>query len=250
MSSDSILSILLLVLFAVIAVLGFFKSKIKGIFGEKKVGAILSFLDKSQYKTLNNVVLEAEGRTTQIDHLVISDFGVFVIETKNYKGWILGGENAEYWTQVLYRRKERLYNPIKQNNGHIISLKKCLTEFKNVKYISIIVFSSSAEIKVETKTDITYPFSLLKVIRKYTDVTLSENEKQNIYNKIQSANVSNTYDKRRHIKSIKQKIKSREKLIKQNQCPYCTSELVMRTGKFGKFLGCSNFPKCKFIKKM
>jgi Nuclease-related domain/Topoisomerase DNA binding C4 zinc finger len=250
MSKESILPILLLILLTSLVVLGFFKSKIKGIFGEKKVGAILSFLDKSQYKILNNVVLEREGRTSQIDHLVISDFGVFVIETKNYKGWILGSENSEYWTQVLFKRKEKLYNPIRQNNGHILSLKKCLAEFKNVNYISIIVFSSSAEIKVKTETDITYPLRLLKVIRKYSAVTLSENEKQNIFDKVQADNVSGSYDKRQHIQSIKQRINSRDELIKQNKCPYCTSELVLRKGKFGQFLACSNFPRCKFTKNV
>lgn len=54
-----------------------------------------------------------------IDHVVISKYGVFVIETKNYRGWIIGNEKSEYWTQVIYKRKERLYNPIKQNYGHI-----------------------------------------------------------------------------------------------------------------------------------
>lgn len=250
MARDSIILILILVLFAAILVLSFFKSAIKGIFGEKEIGVILSFLDKSKYKILNNVVLEVDGRTSQIDHLVISDFGIFVIETKNYKGWILGSENSEYWTQVLFQRKEKLYNPIKQNKGHILTLKKCLAEFNNVRYISIIVFSSSAEIKVVTETDVTQPYRLLKVIKQYSEVKLSEHDKQNIYQTIQSANLSKTYDKKQQIESIRKRINTREKIINQGKCPYCSSDLIMRTGKFGLFLGCSNFPRCKFTRKM
>jgi hypothetical protein len=49
-----------------------------------------------------------KGKTTQIDHVVVSEYGVFVIETKNYTGWIVGDEKSDYWTQVIYKRKERL----------------------------------------------------------------------------------------------------------------------------------------------
>ena len=82
-----------------------FKARIKGAIGEKTISAILYFLDKSKYKVINNVVLKNNEITSQIDHLIISDFGIFVIETKNYKGWILGNENSEYWTQVIYKKK-------------------------------------------------------------------------------------------------------------------------------------------------
>jgi len=54
---------------------------------------------------------------------VVSNYGIFVIETKNYKGWIIGNEFDDYWTQVIFKRKEKLYNPIKQNYGHIQALK-------------------------------------------------------------------------------------------------------------------------------
>lgn len=72
--------------------------RIFGGVGEKTTSSILLFLDKSKYKVINNVVLKSGDKTSQIDHIVISDYGIFVIETKNYKGWILGSENSEYWT--------------------------------------------------------------------------------------------------------------------------------------------------------
>jgi hypothetical protein len=86
--------------------------KIKGIIGEKSISSILYLLDKSKYSVINNIVLERDTKTSQIDHVVISDFGIFVIETKNYKGWIVGNEKSEHWTQVLFKRKQRFYNPI------------------------------------------------------------------------------------------------------------------------------------------
>lgn len=32
-------------------------------------------------------------------------------------------------------------------------------------------------------------------------------------------------------------------------CPNCNSPLVIRTGKYGKFVACSNYPTCKYVKK-
>lgn len=99
--------VIALLLFLFLLFIGLFKTRIKGKIGEKTIATVLSFLNKSQYKVINNIVLKTGGRTSQIDHLVISDFGIFVIETKNYKGWILGNEYSYYWTQVIYKRRER-----------------------------------------------------------------------------------------------------------------------------------------------
>lgn len=158
-----------------------FRTEIKGLIGEKLTSSILFFLDKSKYKVINNVVLKSGEKTTQIDHIVISDFGVFVIETKNYKGWIIGSENSEYWTQVIYKRKEKLYNPIRQNLAHIRALRDCLHEYPHIDYKSIIVFPSKADIKVNTTTDVIYSSNLLGTIRKYSNVNLSYIDKMNIY---------------------------------------------------------------------
>jgi len=225
---------------------GIFRVKIKGAIGENTTSSILYFLDKSKYKVINNIVLEVAGKTTQIDHIVVSDFGVFVIETKNYKGWILGGENSEYWTQVLFKRKEKFYNPIRQNLGHIRALKSCLNEYHNLKYISIIVFSSKADIKVNTNTEVVYSHQLIKTIERYTDVNLMETEKEAISQRITASNLKDIYDKRSHIRSIKQRVQSREDSIKENKCPQCGGDLVKRNSKFGYFLGCNSYPRCKF----
>lgn len=68
----------------------------KGNAGEKAVSRKLSRLPKEEYKVLNNVMLATSKGTTQIDHIILSIYGIFVIETKNYNGWIYGGEESEY----------------------------------------------------------------------------------------------------------------------------------------------------------
>jgi predicted RNA-binding Zn-ribbon protein involved in translation (DUF1610 family) len=240
----------LLLLFLIILIVGLLKTKIKGEIGETTISSILIFLNKSNYKVINNIVLKTGDKTSQIDHLVISDFGIFVIETKNYKGWIFGNEHSDYWTQVIYKRKERLYNPIKQNLGHIKALKNCLIEYPNLKYISIVVFLSKADLKVTTNTPVVYSHQLIKTIKKYSDINLTETEKETIFQKIKSCNLVDTYDKREHVKSIKQRIQKRENSIRDNKCPQCGNNLVLRSGKFGKFLGCYSYPQCKFTRNI
>lgn len=61
----------------------------------------LKKLDKNKYYVMNDITLPTEEGTTQIDHIVFSENGIFVIETKGHKGWIFGKENDRNWTQYL-----------------------------------------------------------------------------------------------------------------------------------------------------
>lgn len=226
------------------------RPRIKGAIGELKIAINLRFLDRSKYKVINNIVLQNGEGTTQIDHLVIADFGLFVIETKNYKGLIVGHEKSEYWTQILYKRKERLYNPILQNMGHIRVLKRILLDYPSIEYLSIIVFSNKANLKVNASTGVINSNLLLKYIKSNTDIRVNINDKEEIYKKINSLNISKSYDRRNHVKLIKQSITKKEISIKQKKCSQCGGELILRSGKYGKFLGCSSFPRCKFSTKI
>ena len=77
----------------------------KGKRGEKQVAVLLSLLPQKDYKVINDLLIQSGGHSAQIDHVVVSAYGIFVIETKYYKGWIYGGENSEYWTQNIYGHK-------------------------------------------------------------------------------------------------------------------------------------------------
>ena len=107
----------------------FFESvspEFKGKRGEIAVSNILSTLPQTDYKIVNDLMIKTEFGTTQIDHVVISLYGIFVIETKNYKGWITGSEKSDYWFKNMYGKKYRFYNPLKQNYGHVIALSNIL----------------------------------------------------------------------------------------------------------------------------
>lgn len=226
-----------------------FLPRIKGFFGEKSVAFFLSSLDPAKYKVINNIMLQAGNRTTQIDHVVISNYGIFVIETKNYQGWILGNEFDDYWTQVIFKRKEKLHNPIKQNYGHIQALKDALSEYDDANYLSIVAFTTKADLKVKADTEVVYTVNLTKTIGKYRNESVSDFVKEQIYEKLLSLNIDNKETRKAHVQAIHDNLADKRKKADANMCPKCGGELVLRNGKYGKFKGCGNYPKCRFIAK-
>ena len=105
-----------------------FKPQIKGWFGEQVLDKLLKVkLDGEKYRILHDIMLPTDdGATTQIDHIIVSEWGIFVIETKTYSGWVFGDAKSPQWTVTHYRRKDRFQNPLRQNYKHIATLSECL----------------------------------------------------------------------------------------------------------------------------
>jgi hypothetical protein len=99
------------------------------------------------YHLLNHITLRVKDETTQIDHVLVSRFGIFVIETKDYAGWIFGGQGDRYWTQVLYGSKFRFQNPIRQNYKHVSAVLALLDFLPTNAVLSVVVFTGNAEFK-------------------------------------------------------------------------------------------------------
>ena len=101
------------------------------------------------YHLLNHITLRLKDGTTQVDHILVSRFGVFVIETKDYKGWIFGNENDRTWTQVLYRTKFRFQNPLRQNYKHVCAVRELLDFLEPDVIRSVVVFAGEAVFKTD-----------------------------------------------------------------------------------------------------
>lgn len=227
------------------------KSLLKGWFGETMTNFVSWLaLDEMVYHRLNNVTLpKNNGMTTQIDHIIVSQYGIFVIETKNYKGWIFGNEKQEKWTQVIQGgKKYQFYNPIRQNYGHI----KTLSQLLNLElscFHSIIWFGPDSELKTKDELpNFVMNGGLIPYIKNKKEILLHHNQVEHIIEQIQN----NQYDKTlstylEHQKNIRQHIEHQ----KNNPiCPYCQSKMIKRTAKQGnytnkEFWGCSRYPKCR-----
>ena len=140
-----IMNALLIITFILILVLLIWVNRVvlfgsKGTIGESIVSMRLRKLKADEYTVIDNLLLKTGEKTCQIDHVIVSIYGIFVIETKNYKGWIHGNEEAQYWKQTIYEHKSKFYNPIRQNQGHINTLRKTLAEYQiKTVFHSIIV---------------------------------------------------------------------------------------------------------------
>jgi hypothetical protein len=237
---NSFLIISLLALGILFLLIKYYTPKIKGFIGENKASKALKRLNNEQYTVLNNIELNIKGSTSQIDHVIVSDYGIFVIETKNYKGWIFGYEKDKSWIQVIYKYRRKFYNPILQNQGHIYALKHVLKNYKYLRYYSIITFTKRATLKTKTYTDVVYINKLVKTIKKYDHYHLNEHTKNEIVAIILTAKTnSRNKDKAVRVNSS---------MNKNGSCPNCGGNLMERNGQYGIFLGCNNFPRCNYTR--
>src|SRR5690348_13855629 len=105
---------LLLTSFVIGFVFGRFRTSRSGAYqnrGESEVSHRLQrHFRPPDYHLLNHVTLQLEDGTTEIDHILVSRFGVFVIETKDFKGWIFANPTQAKWTQVLFKYKFKFQN--------------------------------------------------------------------------------------------------------------------------------------------
>lgn len=235
----------LLILVLIIAVTEAFEPIIKGHIGESQVSGILAALPQNEYLIINNVMLKTDRGTTQIDHVVVSEFGIFVIETKNYTGWITGTEYAEKWTKNVYGNKYYFYNPIRQNYGHVKALANILG-LSDDSFIPIVVFSDSANIKVNSNKLVINAGKLEKMILLIRSPRIDKADLPRIAERIADANINSRENRAKHIAAIHNNIDNQKKTVAQGICPRCGGRLVQRYGKYGEFFGCSNYPKCKY----
>lgn len=238
----------ILVLFIFIVGILFKSSFFLGKIGEAKVSVLLSFLPK-EYTVFNNVLLYIDGKSSQIDHIVVSAYGIFVIETKNYKGWIFGSDTSRQWTQNIYGEKHSFYNPVLQNQGHIFALKKLLNLPADF-FISVIAFSSKATLKGYFGENVMYISEVNGFIKSYTDKILTNADVLCVIEQISENNLSSSENQTQHIQEIEQNREYRTHRIECGICPRCGAKLVVRNGRYGQFMGCSNYPKCRFTQKI
>lgn len=233
-------------------VVAFLKSRwFKGVFGEFLVNRLLAKLPKVEYTTIKDVTLPTGDGTTQIDHIVVSKFGIFVVETKNMKGWIFGSAKQKQWTQKIYRHTSKFQNPLHQNYKHIKTLESSLG--CNPEHIhSLIVLIGDSTFKTDMPNNVTYARGCLKYISQFNEVVMSDAE---VTGALESLNaiklkrgLTTDFTHRKHVKEII------TKKANEQTCPRCGSEMVIRETKRGsnvgqKFWGCSTFPKCRSVIK-
>ncbi len=217
-------------------------SRLKGRFGELRVRLKVGKTKVGVQYVLNNYMFLCDGKSVQIDHIVINQNGVFVIETKNYSGKIYGSDGQKHWLQVKGARKTKIYSPANQNSAHISRLSRVL-EIDDY-LVSLVVFVQNNTENITSNTVI--PIRILKPklrlpckIKPYTPEQMKR-----IFDALERTRNTEITEKE-HIASINEM----RVLAEHDICPICRMPLVSRVGKYGEFLGCSGYPECKYSKE-
>ena len=236
-----------------------------GRYGEYLTYKHLRHYEQGGARFLYNLYIPkgTEG-TTEIDVLMISRKGLFVFESKNYSGWIFGSENQRNWYQTLPRgrgrsHKEVFYNPIMQNRTHIKHLHALLGE--EIPMHSIITFSDRCTLKniVLTSPDVfvinrSYVGSVIaSICNNMGKIVLNDQQIAVIYNRLYPFSQVDADVKVKHIAQIQGETEPVLSASQSMKCPRCGGDLILRTAKRGantgkQFYGCTNFPKCRFMK--
>lgn len=151
--------------------------------GEALVANTLAQLS-CPYVLLNNVTLPTEAGTTQIDHILITESGIFIIETKHYTGWILGDPDDSHWTQVIYRKKSRFRNPLRQNYGHMKTVQS-LFKLPDTSFQGLVVFTGDAEFKTQLGPEVIHLHELLGFVQRPWETVLDERQMAYVVGRIE-----------------------------------------------------------------
>jgi len=194
-------------LLALAVLAGLIKSPwFKGKFGEFLVNLSARwFLDKSRYHLIKNVTLPTEDGTTQIDHVLVSEFGVFVVETKNMRGWIFGGAHQRTWTQKIYRSNHKFQNPLHQNYKHVKTL-QTLLGLGDYQMHSVVVFMGDSTFKTPMPENVTQGLGYVRYIKSKQEVVLSPEQVAEVRERLASGRLKASFatDKAhaRHVRAL------------------------------------------------
>lgn len=225
---------------------------VKGYFGEQIVRLIgWLMLDKSTYRRIHNITLPTPDGTTQIDHVFVSRFGIFVLETKNMQGWIFGSEDQPQWTQKIFKQTFKFQNPLRQNFKHAKAIEAALQIPPDTIH-SVVNFVGDSDFKTPMPPNVTYGIGFISYIKSFRKQVFSEWQVADFLRRLESGRLApNLATHSEHV----QHLKTRSDPNADRRCPKCGSPLIVRTVKSGtkageQFWGCSAYPKCRVTQRI
>ncbi len=223
--------------------------RVKGKRGEKIVARKLQTGLPEKYVVLNDVYLPLpNGTTTQIDHIIVSPYGIFVVETKNYSGWIFAEADAKVWTQTIYHKKSTFQNPTRQNYLHVCAIADNLGIDRD--YVrGVVVFVGGSTFKTDRPEGVVLADELVPYIKQFRNHLIKSAQIPEIALAISEWQGTLSDDtKEAHVVNLN----ARHHGVSADdhpRCPRCGGEMVLRTAKSTgrRFFGCAAYPKCRGI---
>lgn len=156
--------------------------------GEALVSHVIrSHFGSPDYHLMNHVTIQLDDGSTQVDHILVSRRGVFVIETKDFNGWIFANAADATWTQVLFRKKFKFQNPILQNYRHVRAVQSLLDFLPPESIKSVVVFTGNTEFKTARPEGVVTIDQVVEYLRQYTEEIISRNRLQFCVGRLETA---------------------------------------------------------------
>ena len=200
-----------------------------------------------RFRRYIGLIVSDDRGTTEVDEVLVTPAGIFVIEKKDFGAWIFGSESDEHWT-AIYRNgeKHRFQNPIHQNYRHIKALESYLGVPRSM-LSSVVAFSRRSRFKTRLPSNVLVG-DHIAFIRSDENIVLNPEEFDAIcsrLNVLDTSSDSAALD--RHVQDLHTRFES------ATQCPKCGGRLIQRQSRKpgyegNDFLGCSNFPSCRYIR--
>jgi hypothetical protein len=218
----------------------------KGEIGEYKIDIQLSQLPK-ECMYLSDLLISNPKSTSgysQIDHVIITPYGLFVIETKNYQGTIYGGKDRKTW---LINGKFKMMNPLMQNYGHIQALKRLIDVKFHDYIISMVSFTKRCTFKIEVELRkihsnelVIYDVELTEFINRKIAILKYQNQNpflmkediENIYNSLLSSNISDPSIRKQHVDTIQREKNNEVKIEVESKCIVCQKPVSEKVKSF------------------
>lgn len=199
----------IILILLMLAVVTYLKSpNFKGKVGEFMVSEHVANYLSAEYILLNNCTLpDQKDGTTQIDHILISPYGVFIVETKNYTGWIFGNARQKQWTQKIYKKSYKFQNPLHQNYKHIKVLEMVLSDVVDPQYLhSIVVFTARSEFKTDMPENVFRSKAWIEYVKRFDQQVINPMKLKRIKYRIEKEVLEPSWKTNRlHVEHLKQK---------------------------------------------
>ena len=233
------------------------KQEAAGEYGEWLAKIVADSLDDSL--VIRDLLIDSEGGRTQIDLVIIRPAGIYVAEVKMFgRARVYGNIGDREW--AIYRGGIRrpFYSPVLQNKNHIRYLKKLFGDRNDLPFYSLIIMECErARIEDGGSGDMSGTLICTSWRRVTRGIKLFETERPRVLDMPAMENLRDVIlaasrdDKQSRLLHDRQTAEHVEALKNKpvGVCPECGSPLVLRTGRYGEFYGCSAYPDCKYTEK-
>lgn len=149
-------------------------------------------LQQEGYRILKHFELPTENGNIAIDHIIVSSYGVFIVETINLRGWITGVAHHQTWKQEINGQLHKFPNPLMHNDLHIKAMFKMLNLDDHHAH-RVIMFTGDTVFKSEMPENVVRNWGYLKYILSKTDQVLAEPQVESIVANLQSGELAEKY---------------------------------------------------------